>query len=384
MTMDDDGELAAELPLDSSPSHSEAFSSDSSGEEEADKTVQTSDEDDAEESDFDDEGEGENADGEGSGDGGDGSFAKGFEFETSEDEDGGEATVHSWDLGEARAAAYQQDATGASALTEKIAATLRRKAAAKEAKEKQAIATAAAKHSQNRDEDGNNGGSSDSGEEDAEDEDDSDSNEVKGEPAQLPQKKRKQLTNDARADRTAMDRPASSGASKITAKRPKTATPTATWTDLNLSRPLLRAIKELGFASPTPIQSQAIPAALAGQDVCGSAVTGSGKTAAFILPCLERLIYRPRRVAATRVLVVTPTRELAIQIHAMTGSLGRHTDVRTGMAVGGLSLQVQETAMRTRPDIVVGTPGRLIDLMRNSRSIALEELEVLILDEADR
>jgi ATP-dependent RNA helicase DDX27 len=159
---------------------------------------------------------------------------------------------------------------------------------------------------------------------------------------------------------------------------------TATWDELALCRPLLKAINELGFASPTPIHAHAIPLALAGRDVCGSAVTGSGKTAAFILPVLERLVYRSRRVAGTRVLVVTPTRELAVQIHTMASSLGRHTDVRVGMAVGGLSLQMQETALRLRPDIVVATPGRIIDLVRNSNSISLEDLEVLILDEADR
>ena len=86
----------------------------------------------------------------------------------------------------------------------------------------------------------------------------------------------------------------------------------------------------------------------------------------------------------TRVLVITPTRELAVQIHAMTGGLGRHTDVRVAMAVGGLSLQTQETSLRTRPDMVVATPGRMIDLIRNSNSISMDDLEILILDEADR
>ena len=156
------------------------------------------------------------------------------------------------------------------------------------------------------------------------------------------------------------------------------------WEELSLSRPLLRAVKDLGFTHPTPIQAEAIPYALQGRDICGAAVTGSGKTAAFILPVLERLIYRPRRIAATRVLIITPTRELAVQIHAMTTGLGRHTDVRVAMAVGGLSLQTQETALRTRPDIVVATPGRMIDLIRNSNSISMEELEILIMDEADR
>ena len=88
------------------------------------------------------------------------------------------------------------------------------------------------------------------------------------------------------------------------------------FTKLNLSRPLLRAIRKLGFVRPTPIQERAIPLALAGRDLCCSAVTGSGKTAAFLLPVLERLLYRPKRVSVSRVLIITPTRELATQCHS--------------------------------------------------------------------
>ncbi|EUC66835.1 ATP-dependent RNA helicase DRS1 [Rhizoctonia solani AG-3 Rhs1AP] len=155
------------------------------------------------------------------------------------------------------------------------------------------------------------------------------------------------------------------------------------FTSMNLSRPLLRALTSAGFHSPTPIQAATIPVALLGKDIVGGAVTGSGKTAAFIVPILERLLYRSRD-AHTRVLVLVPTRELAVQCHAVAEKLGAFTDVRCALIVGGLSLKAQEATLRTRPDLVVATPGRLIDHLRNSRSFALDALDVLVLDEADR
>ncbi|XP_065881941.1 DEAD-box ATP-dependent RNA helicase 28 [Euphorbia lathyris] len=154
--------------------------------------------------------------------------------------------------------------------------------------------------------------------------------------------------------------------------------------ELNLSRPLLRACEALGYAKPTPIQAACIPLALTGRDICGSAITGSGKTAAFALPCLERLLFRPKRVPAIRVLILTPTRELAVQVHSMLEKLAQFTDIRCCLIVGGLSSKVQESALRTMPDIVVATPGRMIDHLRNSMSVDLDDLAVLILDEADR
>ena len=147
---------------------------------------------------------------------------------------------------------------------------------------------------------------------------------------------------------------------------------------------MLKAVSELGFATPTPIQAAVLPPALRGVDICASAVTGSGKTAAFLLPALERLLHRPRRIAATRVLVLVPTRELAAQCEEVARQLSRFTDVRLALIVGGLSLKAQEAELRTRPDIVVATPGRLIDLLRNAASVGLDELEILVLDEADR
>ncbi|KAK3139782.1 hypothetical protein QOZ80_5AG0390100 [Eleusine coracana subsp. coracana] len=154
--------------------------------------------------------------------------------------------------------------------------------------------------------------------------------------------------------------------------------------ELNLSRPLVRACEALGYQKPTPIQAACIPLALTGRDICGSAITGSGKTAAFALPVLERLLFRPKRVPAIRVLILTPTRELAAQIHSMIEKLAQFTDIRCCLIVGGLSLKVQEIALRSMPDIVVATPGRIIDHIRNSKSVGVEDLAVVILDEADR
>ncbi|TKY46841.1 DEAD-box ATP-dependent RNA helicase 28 [Spatholobus suberectus] len=153
---------------------------------------------------------------------------------------------------------------------------------------------------------------------------------------------------------------------------------------LNLSRPLLRACEALGYAKPTPIQAACIPLALTGRDICGSAITGSGKTAAFALPTLERLLFRPKRMHAIRVLILTPTRELAVQVHSMIEKLAQFTDIRCCLVVGGLSTKVQEAALRSMPDIVVATPGRMIDHLRNAMSVDLDDLAVLILDEADR
>ncbi|KAF6164018.1 hypothetical protein GIB67_028722 [Kingdonia uniflora] len=154
--------------------------------------------------------------------------------------------------------------------------------------------------------------------------------------------------------------------------------------ELNLSRPMLRACEALGYHKPTPIQAACIPLALTGRDICGSAITGSGKTAAFTLPVLERLLFRPKRLNAIRVLVLTPTRELAAQVHSMIEKLAQFTDIRCCLVVGGLSTKMQEVALRSMPDIVVATPGRMIDHLRNSKSVGLEDLAVLILDEADR
>lgn len=153
--------------------------------------------------------------------------------------------------------------------------------------------------------------------------------------------------------------------------------------DLFLSKPLQKAVDVLEWTRPTPIQASAIPYILAGRDVCGSAVTGSGKTGAFVLPVLERLLQAGID-NSTRVIILLPTRELAAQCHSVVQNLAKYTSIRAALAVGGLSNTAQEVALRTHPHIVVATPGRLIDHMRNAHSFSLDDIEVLIMDEADR
>ncbi len=144
---------------------------------------------------------------------------------------------------------------------------------------------------------------------------------------------------------------------------------------------LLQALRALGFSEATAIQREAIPPALEGRDVLACAMTGSGKTAAFGLPILHRLAGRP--TGTTRALVLTPTRELAAQIEEHFRDLGRHTRVSTAVVIGGVGMKPQEQALRRGVDIVVATPGRLLDHMRFPYA-AFRSLEVLVLDEADR
>ncbi|XP_043662604.1 probable ATP-dependent RNA helicase DDX27 [Drosophila teissieri] len=154
---------------------------------------------------------------------------------------------------------------------------------------------------------------------------------------------------------------------------------------MNLSRPLMRAIGVLGYIYPTPIQASTIPVALLGRDICGCAATGTGKTAAYMLPTLERLLYRPlNNKAITRVLVLVPTRELGAQVYQVTKQLCQFTSIDVGLAIGGLDVKAQEAVLRQNPDIVIATPGRLIDHIKNTPSFTLDSIEVLILDEADR
>ena len=144
---------------------------------------------------------------------------------------------------------------------------------------------------------------------------------------------------------------------------------------------LLKGIKELGFSRPTPIQSDAIPPAMQGKDLLACASTGSGKTAAFSLPILHKLIARPRRT--TRALIVTPTRELALQIVEQIDAIAVHTPVTAAAIIGGVGMGPQEHAFRSGTDILVATPGRLLDHMRASYA-KLDHIEFLVLDEADR
>lgn len=169
---------------------------------------------------------------------------------------------------------------------------------------------------------------------------------------------------------------------------PQSKTPTTTnqksFNSFGLSRPLLKGLSSLNFSAPTPIQAKTIPIALEGKDVVGGAVTGSGKTAAFLIPILERLMFRPRRTATTRVAILAPTRELALQCFQVAKKLASFTDITFGQAIGGLNSREQEKQLKLRPDIVIATPGRFIDLERNSPSFAVNTIEILVLDEADR
>jgi ATP-dependent RNA helicase RhlE len=153
------------------------------------------------------------------------------------------------------------------------------------------------------------------------------------------------------------------------------------FTHLGLHPFLIKGIKELGFVRPTPIQSEAIPPALEGRDLIATAQTGTGKTAAFLLPIVHRLIDKPRRT--TRALVLAPTRELAAQIVEDLNALAVHTPVTGASVYGGVSMGPQEHAFRSGVDFIVATPGRLMDHMRHDYA-RLNRLEYLVLDEADR
>jgi ATP-dependent RNA helicase RhlE len=153
------------------------------------------------------------------------------------------------------------------------------------------------------------------------------------------------------------------------------------FTALKLDPSLLRGLKELGFRRPTPIQADAIPPALAGRDLLASAMTGSGKTAAFLLPIVQHLLSRPR--GTTRALVLTPTRELAAQILGDLTDIAVHTPITAAAVYGGVGMGPQEHAFRTGADVIIGTPGRLLDHFRAPYA-KLAGLEFLVLDEADR
>ena len=153
------------------------------------------------------------------------------------------------------------------------------------------------------------------------------------------------------------------------------------FTSFNLHPQIAAGVKALGYNTPTPIQRQAIPPVLQGHDVMGLAQTGTGKTAAFVLPILERLIKGP--AGRVRALVVAPTRELAEQIHDAITDLGHHTKRRSTPIYGGVSMASQVQKLRAGVEIVVACPGRLLDHIRQ-RTINLSNVEVLVLDEADR
>jgi len=157
------------------------------------------------------------------------------------------------------------------------------------------------------------------------------------------------------------------------------------FSELALAAPILTAIEEQGYQSPTPIQQQTIPLILQGKDVLGGAQTGTGKTAAFTLPILQLLTDAPVPLAAKQVrcLILTPTRELAQQVADNVAAYARHLPLKTAVFYGGVSINPQLEQIRDVLDILIATPGRLLDHL-HQQSLSLYQLEILVLDEADR
>jgi ATP-dependent RNA helicase DDX27 len=171
---------------------------------------------------------------------------------------------------------------------------------------------------------------------------------------------------------------------KVEKKKKGAKSSNGSFQSMSLSRPIQKGLAAVGFTEPTPIQAKTIPIAMQGKDVVGGAETGSGKTAAFLIPILERLLYRPKKVPTTRVAIFMPTRELAVQCFNVATKLASFTDITFALLAGGFSSREQEAMLKTRPDVVIATPGRFIDHMHNTAAFQVEHLEILVLDEADR
>ncbi len=166
----------------------------------------------------------------------------------------------------------------------------------------------------------------------------------------------------------------------LTLAQAEASTSDITFKDLGLSPPMLASLDAAGYTKPTPIQAQAVPLALKGRDIMGLAQTGTGKTAAFTIPIIERLMGGPAR---TRALILTPTRELCQQVEESFRKYGTGTGLHVVSVYGGVGYDVQTTALRGGVDVIVATPGRLIDHLEK-QNVVFDELEVLVLDEADR
>ncbi|MFT7686796.1 MAG: ATP-dependent RNA helicase RhlE [Candidatus Azotimanducaceae bacterium] len=157
-----------------------------------------------------------------------------------------------------------------------------------------------------------------------------------------------------------------------------------TFATLGLSDPILKAVAEHGYDTPTPIQLEAIPAVIAGKDVMAAAQTGTGKTAGFTLPILQKLSTgKPTKPNHIRTLILTPTRELAAQVGESVATYGKHLSLRSAVVFGGVKINPQMITLRKGVDILVATPGRLIDLY-NQNAVKFDQVEILVLDEADR
>ncbi|OAF66700.1 hypothetical protein A3Q56_05602 [Intoshia linei] len=169
----------------------------------------------------------------------------------------------------------------------------------------------------------------------------------------------------------------------IFAEKISTVEPLNSFNELNLSRVLLKNINAMNLSKPTPIQAASIPVALLGKDISASAKTGSGKTLAFLLPIIERLLFKSPSKPSIRVLIVSPTRELATQIYDVALKLVHNQKISISLTTGGMDIKSQCASLKLKPDILIATPGRLIDHLYNS-SVSLSFVEILVLDEADR
>ncbi|KRX05223.1 P-loop containing nucleoside triphosphate hydrolase [Pseudocohnilembus persalinus] len=156
-----------------------------------------------------------------------------------------------------------------------------------------------------------------------------------------------------------------------------------TWEDLKLHKALLKSVDDLDYTFPTKIQELCIPTVLSGKDILASSLTGSGKTAAFLLPLIQKL-YKSTPQNYSKVLIVLPTRELAFQCYEMFQNLNKYTRLRAALIIGAVPMQKQEAELRRYPEFIIATPGRLLDHLTNSQSIDLDNLEYLVFDEADK
>ena len=173
-----------------------------------------------------------------------------------------------------------------------------------------------------------------------------------------------------------------------TTPAPADSAPEITFADLGLAPELLRAVHEMGYTKPTPIQAQAIPLVAAGQDIMGGAQTGTGKTAAFTLPILQRILPHASSSPSparhpVRALILAPTRELAMQVFESVKAYSKHTPMRAMCAYGGVDIRPQIEELRKGVEILVATPGRLLDHVEH-KSVSFAAVQALVLDEADR